>query len=100
MDANEQVLHLLLKNTKVAENRVTSAIREHFAEAIELFQEEKTVILVAWWRRTPTEFYRLASKQIPLQLETETEQATQTIIQIVPDPYIEPITDWIMPVIS
>lgn len=48
MDANEQVLHLLLKNTKVAENRVTSAIREHFAEAIELFQEEKTVILVAW----------------------------------------------------
>jgi UV DNA damage repair endonuclease len=74
-------------------NRVTRAIREHFAEAFELLQEDKTVNLVSWAKANPTEFYRLASKLIPLQLETETQQAPQTIIQIVPDPYSAPITD-------
>jgi hypothetical protein len=74
-------------------NRVTRAIREHFAEAFELLQEDKTVNLVSWAKANPTEFYRLASKLIPLQLETETEQATQTIIQIIPDPHSLPITD-------
>jgi hypothetical protein len=74
-------------------NRVTRAIREHFAEAFELLQEDKTVNLVSWAKANPTEFYRLASKLIPLQLETETQQATQTIIQIFPDPYSAPITD-------
>jgi hypothetical protein len=74
-------------------NRVTRAIREHFAEAFELLQEDKTVNLISWAKANPTEFYRLASKLIPLQLETETQQAPQTIIQIVPDPFSAPITD-------
>jgi UV DNA damage repair endonuclease len=74
-------------------NRVTRAIREHFAEAFELLQEDKTVNLVSWAKANPTEFYRLASKLIPLQLEAETQQAPQTIIQIVPDPFSAPITD-------
>jgi hypothetical protein len=62
-------------------------------KAFELLQEDKTVNLVSWAKANPTEFYRLASKLIPLQLETETQQATQTIIQIVPVPYIAPIND-------
>jgi hypothetical protein len=48
---------------------------------------------VAWGKDNPTEFYRLASKLIPLQLETEMESKPQTIIQIIPDPLSEPITD-------
>jgi UV DNA damage repair endonuclease len=72
-------------------NRVTRAIREHFAEAFELLQEDKTVNLVSWAKANPTEFYRLASKLIPLQLETETQQATQSIIKIVPEPNYLPI---------
>jgi UV DNA damage repair endonuclease len=72
-------------------NRVTRAIREHFAEAFELLQEDKTVNLISWAKANPTEFYRLASKLIPLQLETETQQATQSIIKIVPEPNYLPI---------
>jgi hypothetical protein len=74
-------------------NRVTRAIREHFAEAFELLQEDKTVNLVSWAKANPTEFYRLASKLIPLQLETEMESKPQSIIQIIPDPLSAPITD-------
>jgi hypothetical protein len=70
---------------------VTRAIREHFAEAFELLQEDKKVNLVSWAKANPTEFYRLASKLIPLQLETETQQATQSIIKIVPEPNYLPI---------
>ncbi len=72
-------------------NRVTRAIREHFAEAFELLQEDKTVNLVSRAKTNPTEFYRLASKLIPLQLETETQQATQSIIKIVPEPNYLPV---------
>jgi hypothetical protein len=72
-------------------NRVTRAILEHFAEAFELLQEDKTVNLVSWAKANPTEFYRLASKLIPLQLETETQQATQSIIKIVPEPNYLPV---------
>jgi len=62
-------------------------------KAFELLQEDKTVNLVSRAKTNPTKFYRLASKLIPLKLETETQQATQTIIQIVPVPYIAPIND-------
>lgn len=55
-------------------NRVTRAIREHFAEAFELLQEDKTVNLVSWAISKPTEFYKMAANLISKKLYTESEK--------------------------
>jgi UV DNA damage repair endonuclease len=74
-------------------NKITKSVREQFASAFYELQEDSDVNLVAWGKDNPTEFYRLASKLIPLQLLSEAEQTRQTIIQIIPDPHSLPITD-------
>jgi UV DNA damage repair endonuclease len=74
-------------------SKITKSVREQFASAFYELQEDSDVNLVAWGKDNPTEFYRLASKLIPLQLETEMESKPQTIIQIIPDSLSEPITE-------
>ncbi len=73
-------------------NKVTKSVREHFATAFDLLQDDDTVNLTAWGKANPTEFYRLASKLIPLQVANDPDNPMPTtIIQIIPDTKSHPI---------
>lgn len=76
-------------------NVVTRSVREHFAHAFHLLQQDDTANLHQWAKTNPTEFYRLASKLIPVQLGSDPDSPIkpQVIIQLVPDTKCLPIND-------
>ena len=77
---------------KGSPNKATKSVREHFAYAFDLLQDDDTVNLTAWGKANPTEFYRLASKLIPLQVANDPDNPMPTtIIQIIPDTKSHPI---------
>jgi hypothetical protein len=49
-------------------NKTTKMVKEVFAEVFNDLQLDKKANLRAWGKENPTEFYKLASKLIPLQL--------------------------------
>jgi hypothetical protein len=73
-------------------NVATRTVREHFAHAFELLQESPSANIMTWAESNPTEFYRLASKLIPLQVANDPDNPMPgTIIQIIPDTNSHPI---------
>jgi len=56
---------------KGAVNKTTKLVKEVFAEAFNALQQDPTVNLIEWGKREPTEFYKLASKLIPTQMNVE-----------------------------
>ena len=73
-------------------NVATKTVREHFAHAFELLQESPSANIMTWAESNPTEFYRLASKLIPLQVANDPDNPMPgTIIQIIPDTNSHPI---------
>ena len=68
-------------------NKATKTVREHFAHAFNLLQEDDTVNLTSWGKANPTEFYRLASKLIPMQVANDPENPIGGVyIQLIQDP--------------
>lgn len=53
---------------KGALQKTTKLIKEVFADAFNELQEDKKCNLVAWAKDNPTEFYKLANKLIPTQV--------------------------------
>jgi len=51
-----------------AKNKVTILVKDAFAQAFSELQDDDDVRLSAWGKQNPTEFYKLASKLIPIQL--------------------------------
>lgn len=51
-----------------AVNKTTKLVKEVFAEAFAELQNDPSVKLVVWGKENPTEFYKLASKLIPTDL--------------------------------
>jgi hypothetical protein len=49
-------------------NRATATVREAFEHAFQMLQEDDRANLATWGRANPTEFYRLAAKLIPTNL--------------------------------
>lgn len=47
-------------------NKVTKALQESFEQVFNQLQNSNTASLHAWAQQNPTEFYKLASKLIPL----------------------------------
>ena len=73
-------------------NVATRTVREHFAHAFELLQKSPSANIMTWAESNPTEFYRLASKLIPLQVANDPDNPMPgTIIQIIPDTNSHPI---------
>jgi hypothetical protein len=73
-------------------NVATRTVREHFAHAFELLQESPSANIMTWAESNPTEFYRLASKLIPLQVANDPDNPMpSTLIQIIPDTKSHPI---------
>lgn len=54
-----------------ATNKTTKLVKEVFAEVFEKMQDEPDVNLLAWGKDNPTEFYKIASKLIPIQLGSD-----------------------------
>lgn len=52
-------------------NKATATVREAFTEAFNALKEDPEVGLAEWGRNNPTEFYKLCSKLIPLQITGE-----------------------------
>lgn len=53
---------------KGAVNKTTKLVKEVFADVFNDLQKDKVANLKAWAKKNPTEFYKLSSKLIPLQL--------------------------------
>lgn len=56
---------------KGAVNKTTKLVKEVFAEAFNTLQNDPTVKLSVWGKQNPTEFYKLASKLIPTQMNID-----------------------------
>jgi hypothetical protein len=50
-------------------NKFTATVKQVFAEAFGMMQGDPDVNLYEWGRQNPTDFYKLASKLIPIQAE-------------------------------
>lgn len=58
---------------KGAVNKSTRIVKEHFANVFNNLQGDKKANLEVWAKENPTEFYKLASKLIPVQLTGDEE---------------------------
>jgi len=73
--------------TKGTPNKVTRSVREQFAFVFSRLQESDTANLEVWAEANPTEFYRLASKLIPMQVANDPENPIGGVyIQLIQDP--------------
>jgi len=50
-------------------NKNTKLIKDVFADAFTELQKDKTVNLIAWGKKHPTEFYKIVSRLIPMDSE-------------------------------
>ena len=71
-------------------NHFTRSVRVVMAETFTQMQLLPDVNLLDWAKDNPTEFYKLAAKLIPIQVETE-ETEPRVTIQIIPDLGCDPI---------
>jgi hypothetical protein len=58
---------------KGAVNKTTKLVKEVFADVFDKLQKDKKANLITWAKENPTEFYKLASKLIPVQLAVDPE---------------------------
>ena len=49
-------------------NKTTTTVREAFENAFKLLQEDDEANVISWGKNNTTEFYKLSSKLIPLQI--------------------------------
>jgi len=56
---------------KGATNKTTKLVKEVFADVFAELQNDPKAKLSVWGRENPTEFYKLASKLIPIQLASD-----------------------------
>lgn len=54
---------------KGAINKTTKLVKEVFAEVFQDMQSDPAANLLSWGKENPTEFYKLASKLIPTQMD-------------------------------
>lgn len=67
---------------KGAVNKTTRLVKEVFAETFNELQKDPKVKLTAWAKDNPTEFYKLASKLIPIQIGGDPENPINSIPEI------------------
>lgn len=58
---------------KGAVNKTTKLVKEVFGEVFSELQSDPEANLKAWGQKNPTEFYKLASKLIPIQMAGDPE---------------------------
>ncbi len=58
---------------KGATNTTNRLVKEVFASAFGELQKDPSANIISWGKDNPTEFYKLASKLIPIQLASDPE---------------------------
>jgi len=56
-----------------AKNKSTKLVKDTFAEVFTMLQYDEQANLKTWGSKNPTEFYKLASKLIPIQVSGDPE---------------------------
>lgn len=64
---------------KGATNKLTRTFKEILTNALEALQEDKKNNLEAWAKENPTEFYKIASKLIPTEVNATVEGKVITV---------------------
>jgi hypothetical protein len=54
---------------KGAKNKVTKTFKELLQNAIDELQDDPKANMIVWAKENPTEFYKIASKLIPTELQ-------------------------------
>lgn len=73
-------------------NKFSTAVREAFAEAFVQLQADPDANLVAWAKTNRTEFYKLAQRFVPAEINAHVQGAL-TVVTGVPDEPDEPPAD-------
>jgi|GEM_PF-5275603 len=68
-----------------AGNKANKIVKDVFASVFSDLQDHPKAKLKEWAIKNPTEFYKLSSKLIPIQLGSDPENPLPPIIQIVRD---------------
>lgn len=64
---------------KGAVMKTTKLVKEVFADVFTELQNDKDAKLLEWAKKNPTEFYKLASRLIPIQLSGDADNPLQQI---------------------
>jgi len=64
---------------KGAVTKSTKLVKEVFADVFSELQNDKDAKLFEWAKKNPTEFYKLASKLIPIQLSGDKDNPLQQV---------------------
>ena len=65
---------------KGLQNKLTRTVKERFGEAFEALQDDPATSLEEWGRANTTEFYKLASKLIPTELNATVKGSLMDVL--------------------
>lgn len=54
-------------------NKTTATVREAFENAFRILQDDEVANVITWGKNNTTEFYKLSSKLIPMQISGDPE---------------------------
>lgn len=74
------------------QNKLTKTVKETVLAVFNELQEDPKVKLSAWAKEEPTEFYRIAAKLIPTEVNAKV-QSTVHQFQIEPDAGCDPVKE-------
>lgn len=66
---------------KGAKNKITKSVKEMVKAAFDELQNDKKANLVAWAKKNPRDFYTIAAKLIPTELDANIQTATIKIVR-------------------
>lgn len=64
---------------KGTSNKLTTTVKDTFEKAFHLMQTKERVKLAQWGEDNPTEFYKLAAKLIPAEVNAKVEARIEQI---------------------
>lgn len=74
-------------------NKLTRTVRDAFEQAFELLQEDDQAKLSEWAKRNTTEFYKLASKLIPTEINADVKGTLLVVTGVPLDDDPEDVSD-------
>jgi hypothetical protein len=62
-------------------NKLTKTVKEVFSNVFNEMQEKPNVNLLEWGEKNPTEFYKIASKLIPTELDAKVQSNVIKVVR-------------------
>ena len=63
-------------------NKLTKTVKDAFGEAFSKLQDDPNVNLATWGRENPREFYQLASKLIPTEINAKVSGLREVLSEL------------------